>query len=197
MKKISEFLRKKLRLSGSQMIAGVAAVILGLILLIAPGTAAAFVFNGIGAICIAIGLFNVIRYFMLDAKASIMSNALAAGLVWIIAGIAVTLLKGTLMSILPIFFGIIILIGGIGKLQGALSFRRMNVRRWYVELVFAAISIIFGAVILFNPFSTAMLLMRIIGIALLVEGLSDMASISALEKKKNEYFIEVEMKDAE
>ena len=196
MKKFFDYLSKKLRLTGSQLIMGLSAVILGLILLIAPGTAAAFVFNGVGAICIAIGLFNIIRYCTLDARASIVSNALAAGLIWIVVGTAIILLKGTLLSMLPIFFGILVLIGGIGKLQGALTFKRMNAPHWYIELAFAVVSIAFGAIILLNPFSTAMLLMRIIGLALLVEGASDMISISTLQKRKKDY-LEVEMKDAE
>lgn len=179
------------------MILGVAIVVLGLILLIAPETTVAFVFNGIGGICIGIGILNLIRYFTMDPKASIVSNALSTGIILIAVGFAVMLLKETLMSILPIFFGVVILIGGIGKLQGALALRRMNASRWYIELIFAAVSVIFGALILFNPFSTALLLMRIIGIALLIEGASNLISISAIEKKKSEYFIEVEMKDAE
>ena len=197
MKKISEFLYKKLHLSAPQFIISLACAILGLILLVAPGTAVSFVFNSIGLVCIVIGIFNVIRYSNLDAKSAVSSNALASGIVWIIIGLAVILFRGTLISILPIFFGAIILLGGISKLQGAFAFKRMNARRWYIELIFAAISIVFGALILFNPFSTAMLLMRIIGLALLIEGLSDIISFSALQKKKTEYFIEVEMKDAE
>lgn len=197
MKKIFDSLGGKLRLSPSEMLMGLAAIVLGLILLIAPGTATAFVFNGIGAICIAIGLFNVVRYFMLDTKASIISNALATGLVWIIIGVAVILLKGTLISILPVFFGVIVLIGGIAKLQGALSFKRMNATKWYIELCLAVLSIVFGSLILLNPFSTAMILMRIIGAALLIEGIADMISISKLQKMKNDYFIEVEMKDTD
>ena len=197
MKKITEFLNKKLHLNPSQMVLGVAVVILGLILLIAPGTAVSFVFNGIGGLCIGVGILSLIRYFSMDTKASIVSNALAAGIILIAAGFAVILLKQTLMSIIPVFFGIAILIGGIGKLQGALALRRMNAQRWYVELIFAAVSIIFCALILLNPFSTALLLMRIIGIALIIEGASSLISISAIEKKKSEYLIEVEMKDAE
>jgi len=196
-KKISEFLNKKLHLSGSQAIGGTAATILGLILLIAPGTAVSFVFNGIGLICVAIGIFNLIRYFRLDTKTSLQSNALSTGIIWIIGGIAVMALKGTLMSILPIFFGVIILIGGVSKLQGALSLRRMNAGRWYLELIFAAVSILFGVLILLNPFSTALLLMRAIGLALLIEGAGSLISNSIIEKKKSEYCIEVEMKDAE
>ena len=196
-KKISEFLNQKLHLSASQIIAGAAAVILGLVLLIAPGVAVSLVFNGVGAICIAIGAFNLIRYFALEVKASILSNALAAGILLIIGGLAIILFKDGLMSIIPVFFGVAILIAGVGKLQGALNLRRMNAGRWYVELIFAAISTIFGALILLNPFSTALLLMRVIGGALLIEGISSLISISAVEKKKCEYFIEVEMKDTE
>lgn len=196
MNKFFSSICQKLRLTGSQMILGLSAVVLGLILLIAPGIATSLVFNGIGCICIIIGIFNLIRYFTLNAKEAIMSNALAAGIIMIIFGLAIILLKETLMSIIPIFFGVTILIGGIGKLQGAMSFRKMHAARWYVELIFACISILFGALILFNPFSTAMLLMRIIGIALLIEGLTDMISISALQKSKVRY-IEVELKDAD
>lgn len=179
------------------MLMGLAAVVLGLILLIAPGTATNLVFYGIGILCIVIGIINIIRYFSLNTKASILSNTLATGIILFIAGFAIIMLKTTLMSIIPVFFGVAILIGGIGKLQGAMNFRRMNATRWYIELIFAGVSTLFGAIILFNPFSTAMLLMRIIGIALLIEGVSDLISISAYQKKKDDYFIEVEMKDAE
>lgn len=197
MKKISEFLNKKLHLSAPQFIISLVCTVLGLILLIAPGTAVSFVFNSIGGLCIGIGILNLIRYFSMDPKASIVSNALTAGIILILGGFAVILLKGPLVSIIPIFFGVILLISGIGKLQGALSLRRMNAQRWYFELIFAAVSILFGALILFNPFSTSLLLMRIIGLALLIEGLSDIISFSTLQKKKTEYLIEVEMKDVE
>jgi len=196
MKKIFEFISRKTHLSPSQLVASVATALLGLILLIAPGTATAFVFNIIGAIFILIGLINIVRYFLMDIRASILSNALTGGLIWIIIGVAIILFKGSLISMLPFFFGLIVLIGGVAKLRTALNFRRMNVRKWQFELILALISIVFGAVILLNPFSTAMLLMRVIGTALLIEGVSNLISFSAFKKAKDD-FIEAELKDAE
>ena len=94
--------------------------------------------------------------------------------------------------LLPFFFGLMLLIGGIGKLQYTLNFKRMGATRWYLELVGTILSIAFGIIILVNPFSTALLLMRIIGIALLIEGIQDLISHYAYKKATQAYYVEFE-----
>ena len=188
-------LGKHLHLSWTELIVGVAIVLIGLVLLIWPDIATSLLFSVIGAVCIIIGMVYVVRYFMLEARISITSFDLSLGLVWIIGGVLVIVFKGLLISLLPILFGLVILIGGVVKIQSTLSFRRMNAARWYIELICAAVSIAFGVVILLNPFSTALLLMRVIGAGLVVEGVMDLASGVFFKKTCDAYFIETDFTD--
>ena len=185
----------RFHLSWTELIAGLALVLIGIVLLIWPGIATTLLFGVIGGVCIVIGMVYVVRYFMLEAKVSITSFDLSLGLVWIIGGVLVIIFKGLLISLLPILFGLIVLIGGVVKIQSTLSFRRMNAARWYIELICAGISIAFGVVILLNPFSTALLLMRVIGAALLVEGVMDLASRIFFKRACESFFIETDFSD--
>lgn len=192
MKKQPSLFGKSLRLSWTEIILGAAAILLGLLLLIWPNLAVNVLLNGIGIFCIVVGVILIVRYFMLDTRQAIVSNDLAIGLTWIAGGVLIIALKSLLISILPFFFGLIVLIGGLVKVQGALSFKRMNSVHWYLELICAVVSIVLGVLILLNPFSTALLLMRVIGAALLIEGVSDLISCRQFKRAKEQFFIEFE-----
>lgn len=183
---------KTFRLSWSELAVGIATSVLGLVLIICPGLASSVVFNAIGVVAIIIGIVHLVRYFMLDAKLAMASNGMFVGLMWLVGGILLIVLKNFLLSLLPFFFGLMLLIGGIGKLQYTLNFKRMGATRWYLELVGTILSIAFGIIILVNPFSTALLLMRIIGIALLIEGIQDLISHYAYKKATQAYYVEFE-----
>ncbi len=186
---------KTLRLSWTEIIMGLAAVIIGLVLTIWPGVASSVVICGVGAVGIVIGIVHAVRYFMMDKRQSVASYDMGLGLTWIIGGILVIVLKKFLLSLLPIFFGLAILLGGIAKFQFTLNMKRMGVRRWYIELAGAIVSIVLGTLILTNPFSTALLLMRIIGISLLIEGIQDLASCYAFKKARDAFFVETTLRD--
>lgn len=192
MKKQPSLFGKPLRLSWTELILGAAAILLGLLLLIWPNMAVNVLLNGIGIFCIVVGLILIVRYFMLDTRQAIISNDLAIGLTWIAGGILIIVLKSLLISILPFVFGLVVLIGGLAKVQGALSFKRMNSMHWYLELICALVSIVHGVLILLNPFSTALLLMRVIGAALLLEGVTDLISCRQFKCAKEQFFFEFE-----
>lgn len=190
MKKQVRIFGKTLHLSWTEILLGAAAILLGLVLLIWPNMAVSVILNAIGIFCIVLGTIDVIRYFLLDERAAIVSNDLAIGLSWIACGVLVIALKGLLISILPFFFGLVVLIGGLVKVQGALCFKRMRAARWYVELICSVVSIVLGVLILLNPFSTGLLLMRFIGGALVLEGISDLCSRRAFLRTKEQFFVE-------
>ena len=74
---------KVLRLSWPEIIMGLAVIVLGFVLTIWPGIAASVVLVGIGAVGVVIGIVHIVKYFMLEARAAIVSNDLALGLTWL------------------------------------------------------------------------------------------------------------------
>ena len=187
MDKQPRFLGRQIYLSWSQILLGVVVSALGLVLTIWPDIASNALLNGIGTILILAGLIRSLRYFRGETSVVVLANDLAIGLISIMAGILIISLKALLFSLIPVLLGIVVLVGGVIKLQSTLDMKRMHIRRWYLELACTIISIVLGILILFNPFSTAMLLMRVIGVALLLEGVVDLISKHAYEKVRGDY----------
>ena len=77
-------------------------------------------------------------------------------------------------------------------IEGMLFFseylRRMEDDRWYYPLIAAAVQGVLGAVILANPFGTAMVLMRFIGASLVVEGICELVFSLLVRRRRASYF---------
>ena len=177
----------RLTLSWTEIIMCAAIVLLGLVLLIIPGVATAILFNSIGIVCISIGLAHIIKYCTLSAQEAIISNDIALGLAWIVGGASVIIFKVFLASLLPILFGLVVLVGGVIKIQSALGFKRMNSGHWLWDLICAVISVVLSILILTNPFATELLLMRVIGASLVVEGGMDLVTRIAYKRAFNKF----------
>ena len=74
-----------------------------------------------------------------------------------------------LWALLPVLFGLLLVVGAMSEVQTAFDMKRMEDGRWYFSLIAAVVLAVLGLVILANPFSTALVLMRFTGAALVVE----------------------------
>ena len=170
--------------------AGMAGIILGgllgLFLLLFPQTTANVVFFMIGTALIVTGVVRSILYFTGDAHKAVGGWQLATGVMLVLAGVMLFVLADALISFIPLVFGCALLVGGIFKLQTAFDMRRMGVDKWQHELIYVGVSVVMGAIIIFNPFSTALTLMRVIGAALVVEAVQDtICAVKFHEIEKN------------
>lgn len=163
--------------SWSAWIVSAAAIIFGLALLIRPAQTTGFILNFIGGVLMFIGAFRIARYFLKSRDTAMYNMDLGLGSTLAVIGLLIYVFKGFLLSIVPTIIGVILLVSGLIKLQTAIDFKRMYVHRWQLQMATSIISILMGAVILFNPFCTALLMTRIIGAAILVEALQDALSL--------------------
>mgnify|MGYP005790089263 CR=1 FL=1 len=154
--------------------AGIAAGgLLGLLLLFFPQTTADAVLYIFGIALILIGAVRSVQYFRMDVRSAISSRQLALGVLLIFAGVMVLVFSESFISFFPFVLGCVLFIGGIAKLQSAFDLKRMGVAKWYYDLFGVLVSLLFGLIILLNPFSAAMTLMRVIGAALVIEVVQD------------------------
>lgn len=192
MEKIKNAFIKTFKGSSPTLISSVILIVLGLILIIMPDIASTLVFVSIGVMLIIIGMINIIRYCTMEQRQQVISYALAIGVICCAGGILVMALRPVLLSVLPFLCGGIVVIGGVLQLQKALQFKRMGTKTWFINLIFACVLLVLGSIILFNPFKTALVLIRLIGAALLVEGVLSIISGAKYEKKKEAFFVEFE-----
>lgn len=192
MDKIKSAFEKTFKGNSPNVISSIILIALGLVLIIMPNIASTLVFVSIGVMLVAVGIINIIRYFSMDQRQQITSYALAIGIISCVGGVLIMVLRPLLLAVLPFLCGGIVIIGGVVQLQKALQFKKMNVRAWFVDLIFACVLLALGLIILFNPFKTALVLIRLIGAALLIEGVLSIVSGAKYEKTKSAFFVEFE-----
>ena len=99
-------------------------------------------------------------------------NVITYGVVLVGIGLFSFLNPGGIFAILPIIFGILVLVEGISKLQRALMLRRYGYPRWVAALVLAIAIMVLGVVLVLNPFGALVMTVRVLGAVILVDGLT-------------------------
>ena len=94
------------------------------------------------------------------------------------------------MSILPVVLGIGVVLSGILKLQHAFDLKRMGFGTWVRIAITAAINVFIGLIVILNPFSTAAWLMRLVGIAFIFSGVTDLVTTIYVSRKASEYYVD-------
>ena len=80
-----------------------------------------------------------------------------------------------LFPLLTHLYGVAILIVGVVKLQQGVDLLRLKARFWFLAGINALLAIVFGAVILSNPFTSTIVLWQVAAISLIVEAVLDIA----------------------
>lgn len=142
----------------------------------------------IGSILIAIGTITIMKYIN-NLKSSIRNELdIIYGVGMAILGIIVISNPKGLASIIPFVLGIIMIITSATKLQISLDIMKKNEGKMTTSTILLLITCICGVVLIFNPFSGAKILAKIIGIIILIYAILDIVStfkIQKIIKKRN------------
>lgn len=181
-----EGLLKKIKGIRNEMIAlAVILIVAGIFMVLFPNTSGKMICRGIGTVLCLWGAVRLIAYFKNDeimGSFGLVQGAALAGF-----GIYILIRPQIIEVFLTAVFAIIIIVDGLLKLQYALDFRKLNANRWWIEAVCAAVMIVLGVVVLFNPFATVAAVMAFIGAVFVFEGAWDLVSILYISKIAKEF----------
>ena len=155
------------------ILTGVLYILLGIVALVIPEAMQKTLGYLIGIVLIVAGLISIICYLLRDARENYYHNEFVFGLVGMVVGAAVLYKVEVIISLIPFILGILVLFSGCSKLQDAIDLRRLGYGSWVGMLVMAAINIILGIVLICNPFKAAIVLFRVLGVGLILSGVSD------------------------
>lgn len=159
----------------------IAYLILGFVLLIKPGTALVTIVHILAIVALVMGIVALVAYFR--DKDSAGNGGVIKGIVYLVIAAFLYFGAGFIISIVPFIFGLLVVISGVVKLQEALDMMKYRASGSITVLVISILSLILGVLIIINPFGTAELLFRIIGIALIYNGVSDLLTVFYFSKK--------------
>ena len=169
------------------ILTGVLYILLGIVALVIPETMQKTLGYLIGIVLIVAGLISIICYLLRDARENYYHNEFVFGLVGMVLGAAVLYKVEVIISLIPFILGILVLFSGCSKLQDAIDLKRLGYGSWIGMLVVAVINIILGIVLICNPFKAAIVLFRVLGVGLIISGVSDCFSTIYFARKFHKF----------
>ena len=165
-----------------------ASAALGFLLLVMPGflTKAAGYALGIGAILF--GGSRVLNYFQEERMyPEFFRKDLMVGLLSVTLGILAMVKIDAMISLVPAAFGAVLFSNGVVGLQRALYAKKAAYSQWWLLLAFAVLTLALGLLLIINPFGVLKTAVRVIGAALMYEGITDALTMLIAGKKIDQW----------
>lgn len=137
---------------------------------------------------VALGGWLLLRYFRSELKVRISGTDLAVGLILLLAGVLLMCSPSDLDSVFPKIWGLSLLFGAFLKIQYAFDEKSVGVKRWWIMLIFAGVSLAIGILTLMNKSVFGDNQYLVIGIFMIGEAVLDMVTyflITRGVKKQN------------
>lgn len=159
-------------------------VVLGAALVAKPDFFTRAISYTIGGLAIATGIEEIVRYIVKGEDRRDFVSCLFRGIVLCALGLFLVLNPDFIFKVIAISLGIYMLISGTLGLMNTKDISK-NADGWKVPLIFSAVTAIAGIVILFNPMLPTDIMFMVLGIMLIVSGVSNLVgSFSAGRKLK-------------
>ena len=171
---MKEFLEK---IKGNGMITALLSIVFGFTLIFCSEAFINTICYALGICVILVGVVFLIQYIKKDVEKDFYKKELVVGLCAIFAGVFIIFDSKEIQLIIPMVFGVIVLVSGFIKLQNALDLKRINNKSWSIILVLSLVNIILGFILVFKPGFVNKVLFALIGIGLVYSGISDFVAI--------------------
>lgn len=157
------------------LLKGLLYIVLGIAALLGSEQIAVTLGYLLGGVLIVVGAVSMIEYLLRDARQNYYHNDFLVGLLCIFVGGIVLYNVKLVINIMPTLLGLMVVISGISKLQDVIDMKRLECGNWIGMLILAIVNLILGIVLILNPFEAAMVMFKVLGIGLIVSGLTDVA----------------------
>lgn len=160
-------------LKRDRILTGIALLVIGILFLAAPTSSSLVIAVAIGIILILEGLVRGYAALKKKDKEKGLSvkAILLLSLVLIAVGIVLVVNPSFLVAYCYIIFGIVLILNALANIIGVLKGEIQVEGNKYVYLALSVLLVVAGVVMLFNPFSAANVMMRIIGGMLIADGI--------------------------
>lgn len=167
-------------------VSAVLCILLGLVLLIWPGTTTQIVCMSLGIVLLAYGIIQIVIYLFNRERTLISQGMMILGIIFAVVGVWILLTPEMIIMAVPVIVGVLIVIHGLHNVVQAIALQKDGYERWWLALIFGLLTVIFGGLLIYNPFGAVELVVRLIGIFLIYDGISDIWILSRVFKVKRD-----------
>ena len=161
-------------------------LILGIVLAYSPEGSIKVITGIIAALFLLIGILQLVDYVKQSKVEKMMSLSLILGILLSVVGIFLFINLESLANFITTLIGIAILIKSLFKLQFAFNIRDIS-DKWFYNLIVGIVGIVLGIVLLVNPFDSAKMFLRIVGIIFIIGSIVELVEICMVIKTIDEH----------
>lgn len=161
-------------------------IVMGIALIVKKDFAMLTICTIVGIMLIVGGVASIITY-MVGTRRVFGAGELVLGIIELALGIFITVRPTAVTSFLGLLFAAILILHGIGNIVETRLGKRYGDERWLVSGCLGLVSVMLGFLILWNPFSSATILIIIVGVALIYAGVVDLLVLFRVRKFSRTY----------
>lgn len=165
------------RCEKSMLISTIITLVLGIVLIFEPSGSIKVITAIIAILFMLIGAFQLFDYIRQSREEKMMSLSLILGIILFGIGIFLFINLDSLVKFVTTLIGVTICIKSLFKLQFALNIRDIS-DKWFYNLIVGIVGMILGIVLLVNPFDSAVLFLRIVGVLLVLGSIVELVETS-------------------
>ena len=152
--------------------------LVGLVLLLIPGTLNKIIGILIGAALLIVGVLAIIKYT--KEKEEVSNLNLVSGILYSVLGVIIIIYPYSIINLVTICLGVYLVINGLLKLKLAFNLKRVT-DKWIGTLIMSIITVILGILLIFNPFA-GITITKLAGAFLVVVAIFDLIDTYIIEK---------------
>jgi len=164
----------------SSILSSAVLLVIGLLLFIRPEGTLSLISYTIGGILVIIGTNSLINYYR--GKEYVSKFELIYGVLGVLGGFVLILNPKAIASLIPFIIGVWFVISSLSKLKYAIELNSKKTKAGIISLIITILTLVLGVVLIFNPFSGAVFITKMIGLFLFIYAILDIIQSSIIKK---------------
>lgn len=152
--------------------------LVGLVLLLIPGTLNKIIGILIGAALLIVGVLAIIKYTKEKEEGGNLN--LVSGILYSVLGVIIIIYPYSIINLVTICLGVYLVINGLLKLKLAFNLKKVT-DKWIGTLIMSIITVILGILLIFNPFA-GITITKLAGAFLVIVAIFDLIDTYIIEK---------------
>ena len=159
---------KKLRTAA--YVTALLTIALGVVLVAWPMEVTGLICRVLGALLVVMGAVYIFGYFVEGWGILAFKDAP----LFLLLGVWIFITPGSVVTLVPIVIGVVLLVHSLRDFQMASEAKQNGSDRWIILFLLALLNCVFGVVCICDSFGIVSVAVRILGIALIYDGISNM-----------------------
>ncbi len=182
------------KLKNTMVFMAIIYLLLGVIMFLFPDTISDFICYFVGILFLFLGISGIVTYIKADIKGAMFTSILVVSILSATLGVYIVINPKLFASFIPLVMGIFLIVDAISKLSAALDLKKFNYGDWWQMLIVSLVILTCGFILLFNPFEALTVGIRLIGILLVVDSISNVFAIYSYSKASKDSGITITVK---